>query len=126
MNIITITFVVIPRILILTTRSDHTGAFAHDHSSVFQAKSPSGQWITTLSAWADRICGCDGLFDLGVTNSAPVYFLLTTVPRVLWLYLYSTDIGAVPDAKFSLFRLTVRRQVVAVFVLPFRPKPAPI
>ena len=34
-------------------------------------------------------------------------FLLTTVLRVLWLYLYSKDIGAGPDAKFSLFRLTV-------------------
>ena len=80
--------------------------------------------ITALSAWADRICVCDGLFGLGVTNSAPVYFLLTTVPRVLWLYLYSTDIGAGPDAVFAFS--TYRRQVMAVFVLPFRPKPAPI
>ena len=51
---------------------------------------------------------CDGLFDLRVTNSAPVYFLLTTVLiRVLWLYSYSMDIGAGPDAKFSLFLFTV-------------------
>ena len=40
--------------------------------------------------------------------------------------------GAGPDAKFSLFRLTVfafstyRRQVMAVIVLPFRSKTAPI
>ena len=32
-------------------------------------------------------------------------FLLTTVPRVLWLYLYSTDIAAGPDAKFRFLDL---------------------
>ena len=60
-----------------------------------------GNGLPCFPQRADRICGCDGLFDLGVTNS------ISTIPRVLWLYLYSTDIGLGPDAKFSLFRLTV-------------------
>ena len=37
---------------------------------------------------------------------ASLFFVLTSYDR-FGLYLYSTDIGAGPDAKFSLFRLTV-------------------
>ena len=107
--------------LVLTTRSDHTGAFAHDHSSVCPAKSPSGQWITALSAWADV--------------SAVVTDCLTWELRILRQFIFYLRPFREYYGCICILRILgqgrmqsfpYRSQVVAVFVLPFRPKPAPI
>ena len=73
---------------------------------------------------ADRTCGCDGLFDLCYEFCASLFFTFDRSESIMAVFVFYGYWGRARCKVFAFS--TYRRQVMAVFVLPFRSKTAPI
>ena len=105
---------------------DGTGPLLTLHMTAVRFSPKIAYWAIdyTLATWADRTCSCDGLFDLCYEFCASLFFTYDRSESIMAVFVFYGYWGR---AKYKVFAFsTYRRQVMAVFVLPFRSKTAPI